>query len=86
MATKTQTKNKIEGILSNLKILYNFDFIDETIFDKFLEQIAENLQKASITETKKDQEIKIKNIGEEARKAKDKALKNKLLLFGSLYY
>ena len=86
MATKTQTQNKFEGILKNLKILYSFDFIDETSFNRFLEQIAESLQKASTTETKKDKEIKTTNLGEEARKAKDKAIKNKLLLFGSLYY
>ena len=86
MATKTQTKNKFEGILNNLKILYNFDFIDENSFNRFLEQIAESLKSAEATEAKKAQKIKTQNLGEEARKAKDKAIKNKLMLFGSLYY
>jgi len=78
-----QTKTEFITIFNNLKTLYSFEFIDEGTFEAFLEQIAENLL-AIISEDMSDEnQFKKQDIGKEIRKAKDYALKNKLMYFGS---
>ena len=83
MATKIQTKTEFITIFNNLKTLYNFEFIDEETFNLFLKQIAEHLLATNIEGLFDEKEIKTQDISKEVRKAKDNALKNKLMYFGS---
>ncbi|MCK5304022.1 MAG: hypothetical protein KAJ72_02160 [Candidatus Heimdallarchaeota archaeon] len=83
MATKMQTKTEFITIFNNLKTLYSFEFIDEETFNAFLKQIAENLLATDFEEMLDETEIKTQDISKEVRKAKDQALKNKLMYFGS---
>ncbi len=83
MATKIQTKTEFITIFNNLKTLYNFEFIDEETFNLFLKQIAEHLLATNIEGLYDEQEIKTQDISKEVRKAKDHALKDKLMYFGS---
>ena len=83
MATKMQTKTEFITIFNNLKTLYSFEFIDEETFNAFLKQIAENILATDFEEMLDETEIKTQDISKEVRKAKDQALKNKLMYFGS---
>ena len=78
-----QTKTEFITIFNNLKTLYSFEFIDEETFNAFLKQIAENLLATDFEEMLDETEIKTQDISKEVRKAKDQALKNKLMYFGS---
>ncbi|MHA1552318.1 MAG: hypothetical protein ACTSUP_03555 [Candidatus Heimdallarchaeaceae archaeon] len=83
MATKIQTKTEFITIFNNLKTLYSFEFIDEETFNAFLKQIAENILATDFEEMLDETEIKTQDISKEVRKAKDQALQNKLMYFGS---
>ena len=80
-----ETKTEFLTIFNNLKTLYSFDFIDEELFNAFLEQIAENILTINDEEMHKKKEIKTQNLSKETRNAKDQALKYKLMHFGSFY-
>ena len=82
MATKIQTKTEFITIFNNLKTLYSFEFIDEETFNAFLKQVAENILATKI-EAYDEKEIKTQDIGKEVRKAKDQALKTKIMYYGS---
>ncbi len=86
MASKVQVEAVRQIVIDNMKILYDFEFIDEDLYYTFLKQLMEGLSEIDEKKSKPDKEISKESLESEIRKAKDKAIAQKLLLFGSLYY
>ena len=63
-----------------------FEFIDEELYYSFIKQLVEGLSDRDNKKSRPDKEISRERRENEVRKAKDKAIAQKLLLFGSLYY
>ncbi len=87
MAVKIQLKSSHDLIAEHVKILYDFEFVDEESYYLFLKQLVESLHASVEEESKKAaKRIYEKTIEAEVRNAKDKIMAKKLLLFGSMYY
>ncbi|OLS32286.1 MAG: hypothetical protein HeimAB125_10530 [Candidatus Heimdallarchaeota archaeon AB_125] len=86
MASKVQVEAVRQIVIDNMKILYDFEFIDEEQYYSFIKQLMEGLSEIDKKKSRRDKEISMESLESEVRKAKDKAIAQKLLLFGSLYY
>ena len=86
MASKVQVETVRQIVIDNMKILYDFEFIDEELYYSFIKQLMEGLADLDKKKIKPDKAISKESLESEVRKAKDKAIAQKLLLFGSLYY
>jgi hypothetical protein len=86
MASKVQVEAVRQIVIDNMKILYDFEFIDEDLYYSFIKQLMEGLSEIDRKKLKREKEVSKESLESEVRKAKDKAIAQKLLLFGSLYY
>lgn len=86
MASKVQVEAVRQIVIDNMKTLYDFEFIDEEQYYSFIKQLMEGLSEIDKKKSRRDKEISMESLESEVRKAKDKAIAQKLLLFGSLYY
>ncbi len=86
MASKVQVETVRQIVIDNMKVLYDFEFIGEDLYYSFIKQLMEGLSDYDNKKSKSDKKISRESIENKVRKAKDKALAQKLLLFGSLYY
>ena len=85
MAATTEVKNQIESILDNIRILYNFEYIDYNSFTKFLE-ILEEILLIDKKEVFHFHAIYQENIDQQLERAKNRSLAKKLLAAKFLYY
>jgi hypothetical protein len=85
MAATTEVKNQVESILDNIKILYNFEYIDYKSFTKFLE-ILEEILLVDKKETFHSHVIYYESTDQQNERAKNRSLAKKLLAAKSLYY
>jgi len=86
MATKVQVETVRQIVIDNMKVLYDFEFIDEELYYSFIKQLMEGLSDRDNKKSRPEKKISKQSIENEVRKAKDKAIAQKLLLFGSFYY
>ena len=86
MVAKVENKTKFENSFANLKILYNFQFLDEESFYRFLDQVKEHLIKLFEKESRVQRIVKRKQLEKKVNDSRLKAIEDKVLLFGSGYY
>ena len=73
MASKVQVEAVRQIVIDNMKILYDFEFIDEEQYYSFIKQLMEGLSEIDKKKSRRDKEISMESLGSEVRKAKDKA-------------
>ena len=86
MVAKAKNETKFENAFENLKILYNFQFLDEESFYRFLEQVKESLYKLFERESRVHRVVQRRKLEKEVNDSRLKAIEDKILLFGSGYY